>query len=367
MRLKFWVIFDLVDGPTIDPRYKPNMSEVDTKRKIYFSSTITQPTDNCWLLTEMLVFPDKFEIVEIFQTESAEEFPSTETILETIKHNRKIMSSAQNEKVTSKFQRPEDLYITDMNWNLINSTIDLGKYPLLIGPKGCGKTQTAQSIASARGMKYYGINCGAIFKPKATLVGQMQANEGTTYLLESEFLKHFTDDSEQGVLIFLDEISRIPQAAANYFMTILDRIQSYIYVEEQGRQVKRGKNVIFMAAANFGYEYSDTRNLDGALIDRFIKFMIGYLPKHEEIKLIKQRVPKASETDIERLVKYATTCRESDTLRVAVSTRQLLDMADYLPLGYGIKTIFDYIFINLFVNGSSDDRETVEKMFDGIN
>ena len=361
MKLKFWVMFS--DDLTIrlDARFmstNPNLFE----KEINFKKELENiPIEASWLLAEI----ENEEVVNILETQGIENFISTKLIDELKKENLKIMTDQQNEKILSKFKMPEELFISSMNWNLINATIDLGKYPLMIGPKGCGKTQTAQSIAKARGMKFHTINCGSIFKPKQTLVGQMQAKDGTTFLLSSEFLKYFVDDCEEGVLIFLDEISRIPQAAANYFMTILDRIQSYIYVEEEGKQVKRGKNVIFFAAANFGYEYTDTRNLDGALIDRFIKFLIDYLPEKDEVSLIQQRVPTARPADIKQLVKYATMFRENgEKLRVAVSTRQLIDMTEYLPLGYDIKTIFDNIFINLFVNGTMDERDTVNKMID---
>jgi nitric oxide reductase NorQ protein len=357
---KYWATYYRDRGIELDPRFKPSDPEA-FKINFKFAKGITPPDKDVWILIDV----EGDEVIKINNEDEIQNFIDNKFINALINENKKNMAAEQTKKLASRFTKPEELFIPEMNWNLINATIDLGKYPLLIGPKGCGKTQTAYDLAKARGMKFYAINCGSIFKPKQTLVGQMQAKEGTTYLLSSEFLKHFTDDCEEGVLIFLDEISRIPPAAANYFMTILDRIQSYIYVEEEGRQVKRGKNVVFCAAANFGYEYSDTRNLDGALIDRFIKFMIDYLPEGEETSLIQQRVPKAAVTDIKRLVKYATMFRENaEKLRIAVSTRQLIDMAEYLPLGYDVQTIFNNIFINLFVNGSMDERDTVSKMVD---
>ena len=359
---KYWVMYNLETGPEIDPRIKLFDPEIFYEN-LQFDKTINEPTENSWLKVSV----KDFKITEILEKRDMAEFVSMDELNLLNKENINNMTNEQNQKINSKFKKPENLFITPMNWNLLNSTIDLGKYPLLIGPKVCGKTQTAYELAKARGMNFYPINCGAIFKPKQTLVGQMQASNGTTYLLESEFLKYFTSECEEGVLIFLDEISRIPPAAANYFMTILDRIQSYIYIEEEGKRVNKGKNVIFIAAANFGYEYSDTRNIDGALIDRFIKFNIDYLPANEEVELITKRIPDAKQKDIERLVNYATMLREnSEKLRVSVSTRQLIDMSEYLPLGYDVKTIFDNIFVNLFINGSMDERDTVNKMIDSV-
>lgn len=260
--------------------------------------------------------------------------------------------------------KPDSLYLSKIKWQFLTTSLMIGKYPLLIGPKGCGKTSTAYDLAKATERDFFPINCGAIFKPKQTLVGTVQAKDGSTFLVNSEFMKYYTSDKP--TLIFLDELSRIPQGAANYFMTILDRLQSYLYIEEQGERVYKGKDVTFIAAANFGYEYTDTRNVDGALMDRFIKIMIDYLPEDEEIELLQNKAPKANKLDIKSLVKNANDCREAkDTLRVGVSTRQLVDMAHYLEVGFTLKDIVDEIFVNLFFNGTMDERDVVKKMFEG--
>lgn len=361
MSLNYWCQFNILTGISIDPRYDLGITDIFDNELSISHSCSESFKESKWVLVTV----NNYIVEEVLDEKPIFEFVSSDEINKTIKEN-KLKNQTKNQKVVNvTYEKPSELFLSSTNWSFINSTMDLKKYPLLIGPKGCGKTQTAYSIAKARGMKFYTINCGAIFKPKQTLVGQMQAKEGTTYLLSSEFLRYFTDESEEGVMIFLDEISRIPPAAANYFMTILDRIQSYIYVEEEARQVKRGKNVVFFAAANFGYEYTDTRNLDGALIDRFMKFLIDYLPEDQEAELIKQRVPLANIKDIAKLVSYATLFRkQNDKIRVSISTRQLIDMAEYLPLGYDLKSIFYNIFLNLFVNGSMDERETVRKMMD---
>lgn len=364
MVLQLWCWFRPKADFQLEPRVEEGLKHMlSFPKKPLVSPTLTLPTRECWVLADYDY--DTQTISGLSDLLSVSQTISRDVINKNIKNTIALMEKANAAKVRSVYELPEDLFIGQENWDFINATLDLKRYPLLIGPKGCGKTQTAQKLAEARGMEFYPINCGAIFKPKQTLVGQMQAKDGTTFLQNSEFLKHFTSDKP--TLIFLDEISRIPPAAANYFMTILDRIQSYIYVEETAERVYKGKNVVFVAAANFGYEYTDTRNLDGALMDRFIKFLVDYLELDEEVKLIQQRVPKANATDIKKLVKQAGTFRETvnaEKFRVAVSTRQLIDMAEYLPLGFSIHAIFDNIFKNLFINGSTDDREDVTKIFD---
>ena len=264
------------------------------------------------------------------------------------------------------FPIPDDLYIDEVIWKYVNSTLDNGEYPLLIGPKGGGKTSTFYAVAKQRGWDFFPMNCGAIDKPKQTLIGQTHAKEGNTFLVESEFLKYFTSDKP--TLIFLDEVSRIKTNAANHFITILDELQSYIYIDELGERRYKGKNVIFCAAANFGYEYTDTRSLDGAFLDRFMKFVINYLPQNDEIELISKRVPKADIKDITQLVKYATLIRDNvEELKTGISTRQLIKLSKYLGQGYTLNSVLENVMYSIFYNGSSDDRETIKNMINGIS
>src|SRR6185312_13582850 len=132
-------------------------------------------------------------------------------------------------------------------------------------------------------------------------------------------------------IILLDEISRIPPQAANYFMTITDREQSYIYVEELGKRIYKGKDIIFVATANFGIQYVDTRKLDNALMNRFIPFHLNYLPTSEEKNLINMKVKGLNQKDVDMLIKHANILRDNfEVLGQEVSHRHTIDMAEYL-------------------------------------
>jgi MoxR-like ATPase len=184
--------------------------------------------------------------------------------------------------------------------------------------------------------------------------------------MHSKFRRAF--ESDKPTLIFLDELSRIPSSASNSLMTILDREQSYIYVEDEARDAVKGNQVLFNAAANFGFEYTDTRNQDGAFLDRFIKIVLRYLEPDEEEEMVHKFSPKAKRSDIKLLVQAANICRNQEqVLRVGVSSRQLIDMADYLGLGYSLKEVIDNIFVNLFYNGTQDNTKTVANYLKAIS
>lgn len=266
---------------------------------------------------------------------------------------------------------PKDLVIDKSVWQTICATISFDIPIMLLGPKGCGKTQTAKELAKAMGYKFAMFNMGSAFKPKELFVGQVHAKENAngsveTALVKSQFLTLF--ESEEKVLIFLDEATRTPAAATNYLMTVIDTNQNEIYVPELGYSIKRGPNVRFIAAGNAGMQYTDTRTMDGAFWDRFQKFMVDYLSPKEELALILERVPNADPKIMTELISRANKCRRQEKegdLTTGISTRQLLNMAKYISVGFTLEEVFNNVFLTNFVNGNNNEIENVKALIQG--
>lgn len=254
----------------------------------------------------------------------------------------------------SSFSPPKhsrDLCIPQRKWEFLCHTLYLGKYPFLLGPKGCGKSSVALELAEAMGMEYFAFDMGQAFKPKKMFLGGLIiGDEGKTQAIRSEFFKAFTSD--RPTLIFLDELTRIPMVAANFLMTILDRRQSYLYDEDSGVRYNKGQQVLFVAAGNTGFAYVSTQRLDSAFEDRFIKVQLSYLTPEEEAALIQQRFPlvKAAAAgqlaDIARLLRQA---EQKEALTVSLSTRQVLDAAAYLQLGYTMREVVEEVILTNYV------------------
>jgi nitric oxide reductase NorQ protein len=290
---------------------------------------------------------------------------TTRRWLETIEQRKQeeVQHLAKNNKIPPI---PSTLFIRQTTWNLMSISVNKGKYPLLLGPKGCGKTEAAESLALALGYDFRPFNLGAAFKPKQFFAGMLHANEKGTEFLYSDFLTAFQADKP--TLIFLDEATRLPQAASNYLMSMLDRKQNYVYVEELGKRIYKSDQVHFIAAANVGMQYTDTRTIDGALWDRLIKLSIDYLKPEEEFKLIATKVPNVPHSSLERLIKWANICRQKEAdgeLTTGVSTRQVIDMADFLSAGMTLEEIYSEVFLYLFVNGQQDERANVKAYIAG--
>lgn len=254
----------------------------------------------------------------------------------------------------SSFSPPKhskDLCIPQRKWEFLCHTLYLRKYPFLLGPKGCGKSSVAMELADAMGMEYFAFDMGQAFKPKKMFLGGLIiGDEGKTAAVRSEFFKAFT--SERPTLIFLDELTRIPMVAANFLMTILDRKQSYLYDEDSGIRYDKGENVLFVAAGNTGFAYVSTQRLDSAFEDRFIKVQLNYLSPEEETALIQQRYPlvkMAVATQLAEVARLLRQAEQKEALTVSLSTRQVLDAAAYLQLGYTLREVVEEVILTNYV------------------
>lgn len=246
---------------------------------------------------------------------------------------------------------PGDLQVDSELWRFLNATIKLGKYPLLLGPKGCGKSEVARRLAEANGMDFFEFDCGQAHKPKKQFIGGLiNGDEGKTEIVRSQFFKAFISDKP--TIIFLDELTRIPTVAANFMMTILSRNQSYIYSEDEGVRYEKGKEVVFIAAGNIGYSYVSTNRLDSAFEDRFVKCTVDYMPESSEIKLITSRVAGVGYSDAQIIVRAANLLRAAErkgTLSASLSTRQVLDAAAYIPMGFTVKDVLTKVILTNYI------------------
>ena len=252
---------------------------------------------------------------------------------------------------TTSFTPPKhsgDLCIPQQKWEFLCHTLFLKKYPFLLGPKGCGKSSVAMELAVAMKMDYYAFDMGQAFKPKKMFLGGLViGDEGKTVAVRSEFFTAFT--AERPTLIFLDELTRIPMVAANFLMTILDRRQSYLYDEDSGIRYNKGENVLFAAAGNTGFAYVSTQRLDSAFEDRFVKVQLDYLTPEEEAGLIVQRFPAVKRAVAQQLADVARLLRQKEALTVSLSTRQVLDAAAYLQLGYTLREVVEEVILTNYV------------------
>ena len=110
--------------------------------------------------------------------------------------------------------------------------------------------------------------------------------------------------------------------------------------------------MLFIAAGNTGFAYVSTQRLDSAFEDRFIKVQLDYLTVEEESALIRQRYSSVKPAEAAKLAEVAALLRQAEqkeVLTVALSTRQVLDAAAYLPLGYSLREVVEKVILTNYL------------------
>ena len=238
--------------------------------------------------------------------------------------------------------KPKSLVMSELKWKYLIRSAVRGKNIMMTGPAGCGKTMAAKSVVNSLDRPDFYFNLGATQDPRATLIGNVHYNSKTgTYFSESLFVKAIQTPN---AVILLDELTRAHPDAWNILMTVLDYGQRYLRLDEQDGQgtVKVAEGVTFVATANIGNEYTATRQLDKALMDRFTIVEMDVLNDVEEHGLLEYMFPHVDGKLLKNVATIAHMTRveaNNETARISsgISTRTSVEMAGLLYDGFGLE------------------------------
>ena len=184
--------------------------------------------------------------------------------------------------------KPNTMVIDELKWKYLAYCILKGKNLLLQGGAGSGKTTTARRTASALGRNFVTVNCASP-DSAATFIGSTHFKEGQTEFKASAFLKAI---QTPGTVILLDELSRIDNLGMNLLMPILDPSQRKVTIDESylSETIEVAQDVTFIATANIGNSFTGTRQLDSALVSRFMQLHLPYLEVEGEVEMLLNEV-----------------------------------------------------------------------------
>ena len=261
---------------------------------------------------------------------------------------------------------PKDFFIDDLKWKFLLRNIIKGKNIMMTGPSGCGKTDATFKAARALDREVIYFNLGATQDPRSTLIGNTHYNKDTgTYFSESLFVSAI---QKENTVILLDELSRAHPEAWNILMTVLDPIQRYLRLDEKDNSptIKVANGVSFIATANIGMEYTATRVIDRAILDRFSLIEMEPLSQENEYTLLKGKFPSIDEKLLFNLCAIVGDIRKelsSDTPRLStmVSTRNTIEIASLLDEGFSLDDAAELLIYPLFPNDGNDSERVFIK------
>ena len=258
--------------------------------------------------------------------------------------------------------KPKGLVMKELKWKYLIRSAVRGKNILMTGPAGCGKTMAAKALVSALDRPDFYFNLGATQDPRATLIGNthFDKNKGT-YFSESSFVEAIKTPN---AVILLDELSRAHPDAWNILMTVLDGGQRYLRLDEADGSpiVNVAEGVTFIATANIGNEYTSTRVIDRAILDRFVTIEMDVLNDTQELGLLKFMFPEVSEDDLKAIAEISHHTRtqsmsENGKLTAMVSTRASVEMAGLLYDGFELGEAAEISIFPFFSQDGGVDSE----------
>jgi len=305
------------------------------------------------------VFWRRVEDVETTPTNLAPDSPSIEVPTD----HAEVLGFIHN----SYSLKPQGLMMSELKWKYLVRSAVRGKNIMMTGPAGCGKTMAAKALVNSLDRPDYYFNLGATQDPRGTLIGNTHFEDGKgTYFSESLFVKAIQTPN---AVILLDELSRAHPDAWNILMTVLDYGQRYLRLDEQDTQatIKVADGVTFIATANIGNEYTSTRVMDKALMDRFTIVEMDVLNESEETELLNYMFPHVDSVLLGNVAKIATLTRSeanNDTARIGsgISTRTTVELCGLLYDGFSLEEASEVsIYPQYDATGGVDSERTFVK------
>ena len=258
--------------------------------------------------------------------------------------------------------KPKGLMMSELKWKYLIRSAVRGKNIMMTGPAGCGKTMAAKSVVNSLDRPDFYFNLGATQDPRSTLIGNTHFDtKKGTYFSKSLFVEAIqTPDA----VILLDELSRAHPDAWNILMTVLDYGQRYLRLDEQSGSdtIKVADGVTFVATANIGNEYTSTRVMDKALMDRFTIVEMDVLSEADEASLLTYMFPNVDTQLLTNVAKIANLTRvesSSETARITsgISTRTTVELCGLLYDGFSLEEASEVSIYPQYDNTGGVDSE----------
>lgn len=207
---------------------------------------------------------------------------------------------------------------------------------LVTGNQGCGKSSLVRQFAGYYNRSLATFQIGLLVE-SGQLFGQQRLKNNETYYQSFLFPRAI---QTPGCIIHLEEINRSETPhALNELFSVLSEERS-IWIDELGH-VEVAPGVVFFATMNEGEEFSGTEDLDAALIDRFYRIHLEYLPHAVEREILTLKTG-INELTASKVLSVVNKLRENKEADMRISIRHSLMIAELVALGSPLRDALIY-------------------------
>lgn len=225
---------------------------------------------------------------------------------------------------------------------------------LLVGETGTGKTSLIRYLANKTGNGFRRNNYNGSTTPD-DVIGKILINKDGTYWVDGVLI----DAMRNGYWYLADEINGAPPEILFSINSLLDDDGYIVLAENNGEIVRPHPNFRFFAAMNPSEDYAGAREMNKALMSRFVVFNVGYPTPSIEAGILKERTG-IREAHADLMVKFANELRathRNKKIQFAISTRDLIQWARM----YNFYGKFIVSAQSTVLNKTSRDDETAVK------
>lgn len=333
-------IATLPDGTVLDKDVVPNWSmraafKEDNALQLVRTNAGEESEGSQWRQVSM----HEYDVARNIATHGE---PEDEEVYVTGTRTTNMTNTAIRETVKRALEiKPKSLKISEIWWKFAVRTVLRGDNILAVGPSGCGKTLLANALAHSlsRTDRFYYVNLGSTQDPRSTLIGNTHYDpDKGTFVSLSYFAQAI---QKENAIILLDEASRAHPEAHNILMTVLDQKQRYLRVDEKAdaETISVAPGVSFILTANVGTEYTATRTMDRALLDRCVMIEMHPMSREDEHTNLREKFPEVKDAALKAIAFVAGDTREeimSDDPRIdtIISTRMAERWASLIQDGF---------------------------------
>lgn len=240
------------------------------------------------------------------------------------------------DELAQRVPSPSCYYYGREVWEQAVAALLCGKNLLLAGPKATGKNIFAENLAAAFNRPRWDISFH-INMDASTLVGTDTFENGQVVFRPGPIARC----AQLGGFGILDEINMAKNEAMAVLHAALDH-RRVIDVPGYDR-IPMAESTRFIATMNYGY--AGTRELNEALLSRFVVIQMPMISKENLIRLLRQQFPSLSEEAAQQFgvlfLELQAKCEHGEITSRALDLRGLLDAISLIDKGLGVHTALD--------------------------